>query len=288
MKKIVLGKGLDALIGDTVSLNNARAVQVRMIPVGLITSNDYQPRKNFDKTSLEELKKSIEENGIIQPLLVRRAGEAYQLIAGERRLRAARALKMDQVPAIIKVVREKAELLELALIENIQREDLNPLERAESYRRLIKEFGLSQEQVADKVGKERSSVANTLRLLELEPEIKKLIVDRKISFGQAKVLLSLKTTTDRITAARKAVAQGLSVRELEKLVSRRKRISGKVKFRIEKDPHLIEMEAQLREIIKTKVTIVPGKSGRGRIEIEYYNSTELDRICSMIIGYNRI
>ena len=142
--------------------------------------------------------------------------------------------------------------------------------------------------MATKIGKERSSVANTLRLLELEPEIKKLIADRKINFGQAKVLLSLKGTGQRIAAARKAAAQGLSVRELEKIVSRRKRISGKVKSRSERDPHLIETEAHLREIIKTKVTIVQGKSGRGRIEVEYYNSTELDRICSMIIGYNRI
>ena len=222
MKKVVLGKGLDALIKAAPALNREEEITIHLIPLGSIKSNEYQPRKNFDRSALDDLKRSIKENGIIQPLLVRKVGDSFHLIAGERRLRAARELKKERVPVIIKEIKAKADLLELALIENIQREDLNYLEKAESYRKLIKEFGLTQEEVADKVGKERSSVANTLRILELEPEIKKMIAGGKINFGQAKALLSINDSRLRLNTAKKAMNRGLSVRELERIAAKAK------------------------------------------------------------------
>ena len=288
MKNIVLGKGLDALIRTPPSSSASDEVKVEIISARLIKSNKYQPRKSFGRNALDDLKRSIKENGIIQPLLVRKVGEAYQLIAGERRLRAALELKKDKVPVIVKEVKIEADLLELALIENIQREDLNSLERAESYRQLIKEFGLTQEEVAVKVGKERSSVANTLRILELEPAIKRMIAEGKINFGQAKALLSIKSSEIRLKIAKRVIARGLSVRELEKIASEKRGQPDVKKKPMLRDPHIIEMEERLQEIMKTKVRIIPRQSGRGRIEIEYYSLEELDRIGRSINGYSRI
>ncbi len=288
MRKVVLGKGLDALIRTPPSSAPSDEVKVQMISARLIKSNEYQPRKRFDRGALEDLKRSINENGIIQPLLVRKVGESYQLIAGERRLRAALELKNERVPVIVKEVKAEADLLELALIENIQREDLNFLERAESYRQLIKEFGLTQEEVAVKVGKERSSVANTLRILELETEIKRMIAEGKINFGQAKALLSIKDSKFRLMIAKRVISQGLSVRELEKIASQQNRTPPSKKISIERDPHIVEMEERLQEIMKTKVRIIERRAGRGRLEVEYYSLPELDKICALINGYSRI
>ena len=288
MKKVVLGKGLDALIRATPPAERPDDVRILMIPARSIESNRYQPRKRFDRAALDDLKRSIAENGIIQPLLVRKEGGAYHLIAGERRLRAALELKNERVPVIVKEVKEDADLLELALIENIQREDLNYLERAESYRRLIKEFGLTQEEVAIKVGKERSSVANTLRILDLEAPIKEMMARGKINFGQARALLSIKDANDRLKTARLVISRGLSVRELEKMASMKKKPSSAKGAAGPRDPHLAELEARLQEIAKTRVRIIQRRSGRGRIEFEYYSLDELDRICTLINGYSRI
>lgn len=288
MKKVVLGKGLDALIRSAPSLTTTDEVKVLMVPAGQIKSNRYQPRQSFAREALDDLKRSIKENGIIQPLLVRKVGESYHLIAGERRLRAARELKTDKVPVIVRKVAEEADLLELALVENIQREDLNYLERAQSYRRLIKEFGLTQEEVAGKVGKERSSVANTLRILELAPEIKDMIAGGKINFGQAKALLAIKDPGLRLNIAKRTVLRGLSVRELEKIGAKENGPASAGRSPRGRDPHIVGLEERLQEIMKTKVKIISRRGGRGRIEIEYYSLPELDKICTSINGYSRI
>lgn len=285
MEKRALGKGLDALIGDGEALLNRGSGQVISVEVDRVIQNEYQPRKRFEAKSLAELKSSIQEKGVIQPILVRRRGDGYQLIAGERRLLAARDLGLKMVPALVKDIRENQDLLELSLIENIQREDLNPLEKAKSYQRLIDEFGLTQEQVAKKVGKERSSVSNTIRLLDLEDEIKDLIREGKLNFGQARALLGISDPAERLSAALRAADQSVSVREIEEIASARKK-RGEQRQRKDRgavtDPHIEEVERRLRERLKTKVTVVQRRGGRGKIEVEFFSLDEFDRIIGLI------
>ncbi len=287
MEKRALGRGLDALIGDGERLLTGRTDRVITLEVGMILENDYQPRKRFEAASLSELKDSIREKGILQPILVRRRGEKYQLIAGERRLIAARELGLEKIPALVREVRDNQDLLELSLIENIQREDLNPLEKAKSYKRLIDEFGLTQEEVAKKVGKVRSSVANTVRLLELEEEIKELIGEGKLNFGQARALLGIGDPAERLKVALKAVDRPFSVREIEEIASARKGRGGEDRKKKKKkaaDPHLAEVEQTLRDRLKTKVTVTQKRGGKGKIEIEYYSLEEFERIVALFGG----
>ncbi len=279
----VLGKGLDALIrpGEG-NRRNPEGNRVVLLPADSIIKNTYQPRHRFDEKTLEELAASIAEKGIIQPLIVQDRGDHYELIAGERRLLAARRAGLEKVPALVREIRDKKDLLEIAIIENIQREDLNPIDRALSYRRLIDEFGETQEEIAERVGKDRSTIANTLRILDLSREIKDLIEAGRLNFGQARALLAFDSRDLQLRYARKAADGGLSVRELEKISSGEKSRGTKKTREKTVDPDLVYAIDVLREQLKAKVTITRHRTGAGRIEIEFYSEEELSRLCRIL------
>jgi ParB family chromosome partitioning protein len=280
MQKQALGKGLGALIPDLSALDDRekKALGISEIELDKIVPNEYQPRKVFNDEKLQELAASIKEQGVIQPVIVHRAGSGFQLIAGERRWRASRIAGLKTIPALVKEA-TKRELLEMALIENIQREDLNPLEAAEAYKRLQDEFRLTQEDLAKRVGKERSTVTNFLRLLGLPKEVKHDLASGALSMGHAKALLSLERVRDQLAAAAMIVKKGLSVREAEALAARFKNPPKEKKAR----PHqeLKAVEEKLRKTLGTKVSITAKAKG-GRIVIEYYSPEELDRILEQI------
>jgi ParB family chromosome partitioning protein len=280
MQKQALGKGLGALIPDLSALddNDRKALGIHEIELDKIVPNEYQPRKVFDDEKLKELAASIKEQGVIQPVIVHRAGSGYELIAGERRWRASRLAGLKTIPALVKEA-TKRELLEMALIENIQREDLNPLEAAEAYKRLQDEFKLTQEDLARRVGKERSTVTNFLRLLGLPKEVKHDLATGALSMGHAKALLSLERVRDQVQAALMIVKKGLSVREAEALASRLKNPPKEKKARLSHE--LKAVEEKLKKALGTKVSI-SAKSNGGRIVIEYYSPEELDRILEKI------
>ncbi len=283
MKKPALGKGLDALIGPEIRIAS-RSAEVMIVPISRIERSEYQPRKKFESQALEDLKKSIQEKGVIQPILLRRNGQNYQLIAGERRVRAATELGLKEIPALIRDIEKGDEILEISLIENIQREDLNPLEKARGYKRLTEEFGLSQEQVADKVAKDRATVANTMRLLELEEEIKTMVENNRLNFGQARALLAISPGAKRLELAKTASAHDLSVREIEKIAQGVKGARRREARPIERDVHIMEMEGRLREVLKTKVIVRQSRKKRGVIEIEYYSLEDFERISSILLS----
>jgi ParB family chromosome partitioning protein len=280
MQKQALGKGLGALIPDLSTLDDRekKALGITEIELDRITPNEYQPRKFFDDGKLRELASSIKEQGVIQPVIVHRAGSGYQLIAGERRWRASRIAGLKTIPALVKEA-SKRELLEMALIENIQREDLNPLEAAEAYKRLQDEFKLTQEDLARRVGKERSTVTNFLRILHLPKEVKQDIASGLLSLGHAKALLSLERSRDQIQAAATIAKKGLSVREAEALAARLKEPLKEKKAR--QSQELKAVEEKLKKALGTKVSI-SSKAKGGRIVIEYYSAEELDRILEKI------
>lgn len=280
MQKQALGKGLGALIPDLSALDDKekRALGINEIELDKIVPNEYQPRKVFNDEKMKELAASIKEQGVIQPVIVHRAGSGYQLIAGERRWRASRLAGLKTIPALVKEA-TKRELLEMALIENIQREDLNPLEAAEAYKRLQDEFKLTQEDLAKRVGKERSTVTNFLRLLGLPKEIKQELATGALSMGHAKALLSLERVRDQMKATVMIVKKGLSVREAEALATRLKNPPKEKKVRLSHE--LKSVEEKLKKALGTKVSIT-AKSKGGRIVIEYYSAEELDRIIDMI------
>ncbi|MEA1926659.1 MAG: ParB/RepB/Spo0J family partition protein [Candidatus Auribacterota bacterium] len=284
MEKTVLGRGLDALIGEGGILPPARGDRIEKIDESRIKKNKYQPRSWFEEKAIAELARSIREKGVIQPIIIRVIEDGYELIAGERRLMAARQAGLEKIPSIIKEISDEKELLEIALIENIQREDLNPIEKARSYRRLIREFAETQEQVAERVGKDRSSVANLLRLLELPDQIKKMIEEGRLNFGQARALLSEKDESRQLKLAGLAADGGISVRRLEKMVGDRRKKGSSDSLSSGKDPHIVSTEDALREALKTKVTISPAREGKGKIEIEYYTGDELDRLCGLLVN----
>jgi ParB family chromosome partitioning protein len=280
MQKVALGKGLGALIPDLSVLDDKERKALGVIEVELdkIVPNDYQPRKFFADDKLKELAQSIREQGVIQPVIVHRAGGGYQLVAGERRWRASRLAGLKTIPALVKEA-TKRELLEMALIENIQREDLNPLEAAEAYRRLQDEFKLTQDDLAKRVGKERSTITNFLRLLGLPKEVKHELASGTLSMGHAKALLSLDRVRDQIQVAALIAKKGLSVREAEALAAHLKNPPREKKARLSHD--LKTVEERLKKSLGTKVSIAT-KSKGGRIVIEYYSLEELDRILEKI------
>ena len=281
MQKQALGKGLGALIPDLSALDDKdkKALGIHELELDKIVPNEYQPRKVFDDDKLKELAASIKEQGVIQPVIVHRAGSGYELIAGERRWRASRLAGLKTIPALVKEA-TKRELLEMALIENIQREDLNPLEAAEAYKRLQDEFKLTQEDLARRVGKERSTVTNFLRILGLPKEVKHELAAGSLSMGHAKALLSLERSRDQIQAALMITRKGLSVREAEALASRLKNPPKDKKSRLSHE--LKAVEEKLKKALGTKVSIA-AKSRGGRIVIEYYSAEELDSILEKII-----
>jgi ParB family chromosome partitioning protein len=280
MQKQALGKGLGALIPDLSALDDKEKKALGIIEIELdkIVPNEYQPRKVFNDEKLRELAASIKEQGVIQPVIVHRASAGYQLIAGERRWRASRLAGLKTIPALVKEA-TKRELLEMALIENIQREDLNPLEAAEAYKRLQDEFKLTQEDLAKRVGKERSTVTNFLRILGLPKEIKQELATGSLTMGHAKALLSLDRVRDQMQTALAIVKKGLSVREAEALASRLKNPPKEKKARLSHE--LKSIEEKLRKALGTKV-IITTKSKGGRIVVEYYSAEELERILEKI------
>jgi ParB family chromosome partitioning protein len=281
-KKKVLGRGLGALIGDAGRAGGAgekTGAEGRFIicPITDISPNRLQPRKSFDEAALKELSDSIKEKGVIEPVVVRKNSGGYELIAGERRWRAAKMAGFGEVPAVIADVSDE-ESLEFAIIENIQREDLNAIEEAEAFRSLVN-FGLSQEEVAKKVGKERATVANYLRLLKLPPEVKDELAGGRISMGHARAILSIEGHAAQANLCRSIIRKGLSVREAEALAQRGStRAPKKTRTR---DAAISPLEDALREKFGTKV-LVKDKGGRGRIEILYYSVEERERIIELL------
>jgi ParB family chromosome partitioning protein len=278
MQKQALGKGLGALIPDLSLLDDKekQALGIMELEIDRIIPNEYQPRKVFNDERLQELAASIREQGVIQPILVHRIGANYGLIAGERRWRAARFAGLKTIPALVREA-TKRELIEQALIENIQREDLNPLEAAEAFKRLQDEFKLTQEDLAKRVGKERSTVTNFLRILGLPKDIKQHLVSGALSLGHAKAILSLERQRDQVITANRIVKKGLSVREAEALATKLKHPLGQRENRQRVSSDYRSVEEKLRKSLGTKVSIKPRLKG-GSIIIEYYSLEELDRI----------
>lgn len=291
MSKKALGKGLKALIPDEgfVASPKEEAEEpvaegsVGSLPVEKIRANPFQPRKEFDETALEELKNSIIENGVIQPVTVCRDGEGYQLISGERRLRAVTQAGFKYIPAYIIEAHEDSSKLELALIENIQREDLNAIEVALALKSLTTKCRLTQDEIAQKVGKNRSTVSNFLRLLKLPVAIQDSIRNREISSGHARALINLPGEQQQIKAWKQIVSRQLSVRQTEMLVNRMFKEQPKLTDAAQKvSPHINQLETQLRSRFATKVRIIEKKSGKGEIHIQYFSHDDLDRILDIM------
>ena len=277
-----LGRGLGALIPHAAAQPTSREGAAQ-IEVEKIRANPFQPRKEFNPERLTELVNSIREKGILEPLILRRRGDAYEIITGERRFRAAKEVGLKAVPAITREASDN-EMLEIALIENLQREDLKALEKAEGYRILIEKFSLTQEELAKKIGMDRATVANTLRLLGLPQEIRDLISADKLSEGHGRAILSAEGPALQIALARKAVKSELSVRRTEALVNKLKAQSSKVKA--EKDVNIAELENELQELLGTRVRI-SHRGKKGRIEIEYYSEEEFQRLLEKFRQFNQ-
>jgi ParB family chromosome partitioning protein len=281
-KKMALGKGLGALIPEVQTVREPRG-DYFYCDIDLIRPNRYQPRQRFAEDELEELRDSIKEQGILQPLLVRKDKNGYELIAGERRLRAAKLAGLDQVPVVIKKISD-SKLLEMSIVENIQRENFNPIEEAEAYHRLIAEFSLTQDQAANRVGKSRSAVANFLRLRQLPDPIKESIRDGSLSMGHARALLGITATEQQLSTWRAVVGKNLSVRQTEALIRRLKsqKKRPKVTATSSEDRYFSEMAEELSRHFGTKVLI--RKSGqRGKLEIDFYSHDDLDRLIGLLI-----
>ncbi len=270
-----LGKGLEALIP-----NSEEKTYVLELDMSKIQRNPLQPRKKFDDTKIEELSKSIEENGIIQPIIVRKVGTKYEIIAGERRFRAAQKLELKKVPVIVKDAAEDKSL-ELAVIENIQREDLNPVEEGEAYKLLIDKYAYTQERLANKLGKKRSTITNKLRILKLPLEIKNSIKNGDISSGHARAILSIKDEKEQNIVAKQICEENLTVREVETIAKTKKQVIKK-ETNVNKRIELLETEKKLCDFLGTKVKIKECKNQKGKVEIEFYSEGDLERIIETI------
>jgi ParB family transcriptional regulator, chromosome partitioning protein len=273
MTRQALGKGLSALLKDR---EETTEPELRELDLDLLEPNPFQPRQVFADAKLEELSQSIRTHGFVQPLIVRKHGNRYQIVAGERRWRAAQRLGLLRVPALVREVSNE-KLLEVSLIENIQRENLNPIEEARAYHRLAHEFGLTQEEVAQRTGKERSTVANFLRLLKLPKDIQQMIQEGILSMGHARALLGLESHTQQREIAEKASAQGWSVRQLERSIAAGKKTKPKTNAPTPLDPNVRAALEHLERVLGTRVRIVEN-GPRGRIEIEYYSQEDLHRL----------
>lgn len=289
-----LGRGLEALIPPPVSGGDEHDDTLREIPIGSIRANARQPRRNFDEEALDSLTQSVKESGVLQPILVREISPgSFELIAGERRWRAATRAGLGTIPAVVRTV-DELRSLEDALVENLHREDLGPIEEALAYQQLQDEFGLTQEQVAKRVGKSRSAVTNAIRLLQLPDDICTLVDTNKMSAGHARALLGVDTAEERVKLATKVVDEGLSVRELEKLI--REHLAGgdhvpgkergskkSVGDRSTRSAAVLELEEQLSDRLDTRVSVTVGAKERGRITVEFASMTDLDRIYRAIV-----
>ncbi len=287
MSRKALGRGLSALIADEpAAVAPARSENFLELDIDLIQPNSEQPRTSFPEAELEELTQSIRANGIVQPIVVRPKGKQYQIVAGERRWRAAQRASLDKIPAVIRDVSNE-KLLELALIENIQRQELNPIDEARAYKKLIESLGLTQEEVAAQVGKTRTFITNYLRLLKLPKKITGFVEEGTLSVGHARALLGLEDVKSQKALAAKIIKASLSVRETEKAVNKVARGSSKTERKASKttkDPNIKRAETKLRRFYATQVKIEPAKRGKnGKIELEYYGEADLDRIYKLLM-----
>ncbi len=285
MKKQRLGRGLNALIPQSEESNNDSG-NLSEIDIRQVKPNPYQPRLEFDTQALDELKQSIREKGIIQPITVRKVNNHYELIAGERRLRAALNIDLEKIPAYIIKVDTKEEMLELAIIENVQREKLNPIEQALAFQRLITECNLTQDDVAQKIGKDRTTVTNLLRLLRLPEEIQSSVKAGEITVGHARSLVSVEDSTGQKNLWKKTVKNNYSVRKLEKLCKEMSQVKpGKPVNPQKNNIYIHKIEDNLREIFGTKVSVRSRKEG-GSIEIQFYSPEDLNRLMEIFDNYN--
>jgi ParB family chromosome partitioning protein len=282
-----LGRGLEALLGSGGGLSSSDDGALKSIPVSQIVPNPFQPRKEFGAEELSELQESLGASGLLQPVTVRRrpGRDGFELIAGERRLRAASKLGWKEIPAIIKEIDDKT-ILTLALIENLQRADLNPVEEGEGYYRLSHDFALTQQQIAETVGKDRTTIANMLRVLQLPSAVRKLLEERQLTLGHAKVLLGLEDSAQITRFAREVVAEGLTVRELERRVRDQAEAPGKKRTgrprKVEQHPEVRRVEDRLRRYLQTDVSITLGKNNRGALTIQFYSTDDLERLLDVL------
>ena len=286
-----LGRGIGALIRDGSSKDEPPASDagIRKIPIDKIRKNSLQPRHRFEKEALAELTESIKAHGVLQPLLVRRAGKNYEIVAGERRLRASGEAGLREVPVIV-INASDNEALEMALVENLQREDLGILEEAEGYQTLADKFGLTQDQIAERVGKARATVTNALRLLSLPDKVKQLITEGSVSAGHAKVLLGVEIQKEQALLAGRVATEDLSVRDLEKIVKKLRRAPRKARAARNDIPsdYLTDLSERLHAHFGTSIRLKPsrtfanGKKGKGCIEIDFYSNDDLDRILTIL------
>lgn len=282
-KRRGLGRGLEALIGTPETMLRELeegSERLRMLPLDSINRGLYQPRIHFEPDALEELAASIRKQGVLQPVLVRKNGNEYELIAGERRWRAAQMAGLEEIPAVVRELDDTAAAV-IGLIENIQREDLNPLEQANALQRLIEEFGLTHQQVADAVGRSRTAITNLLRLRELTGEVKQMLERGELDMGHARALLGLNGNA-QIALAQRIARQGLSVRETEKLVSRTQAPATHSSSGKQRDPDIARLERDLADRLGARVHIRHGGSGSGKLVIEYKSSDELEGILRKI------
>lgn len=282
-----LGRGLSTLLptrsaGAAAAALAAPNPGLLRLPIDQIDANRSQPRTEFRPEQLHELAASIKVHGVIQPIIVRRNGTRYELVAGERRWRACRLAGMVDVPVLIQDIADE-HLLEIALIENLQREDLNAMETAQAFDRLHRQHGLSHEQLAERTGKDRSTIANIIRLLKLPSDLQQMVMERRLSMGHARAILALPTEALQRSAAEKTVAQGLSVRNVERLVQRMLEPREPDADPEKQDPNVSAAIAELERILGTRVRIIAKGDKRGRIEIDYFSQDDLDRIYSQIV-----
>lgn len=277
-----LGKGLDALISSTNTLEESKN-NVLELKINDVEPNHEQPRKVFDQEKLEILAESIKEHGVVQPIIVKKDGQRYIIVAGERRWRASKIAGLKTIPVVIKDLTYR-EVMEIALIENLQREDLNPIEEAEAYQKLMDEFNLTQEEVAKIAGKSRAAVANSIRLLNLSQDIKNMILDRKLTSGHARTLITINDPNKQIELANKIVENNLNVRETELLASQEeKKNNTPKKLNIKKQAVVSDLEEKLREVYGTKIDFIRGKE-KGKIVLEYYSNDEFERIIDLLLN----
>lgn len=293
-----LGKGLDSLIPNAVGEakvkkeSKAESKEEKredgketVVKITMVEPNRKQPRKNFDEDALQELADSIRQFGLIQPILVQDRKDHYEIIAGERRWRAAKIAGLKEVPVIIRNYSEK-EIMEISLIENIQRENLNPIEEAQAYKRLLEEFHLKQDEVAERVSKSRAAVTNSMRLLKLGEEVQQMLIDDMISTGHARALLAIENQEEQYTIAQKIFDEKLSVRDVEKLVKNLNKPAKNPKKTTPADKTMeaiyLDLEEKLKNRLSTKVTVTSKGNGAGKIEIEFYNHEDLDRLMDLM------
>jgi ParB family transcriptional regulator, chromosome partitioning protein len=289
-KKFGLGKGLGALIPEEEAQEEQKpdrksSLAANLVSINLIKPNAGQPRKAFDEEKIQQLSESIKEHGIIQPILLKKDGDTYSIIAGERRWRAAKAAGLKEVPVIVMDIDEKG-VLEISLIENIQRQDLNPIEEAWAFRKLIEDFAFTQEELGRRLGKSRTALSNTMRLLNLDTRVQEYLIDGVITEGHGRAILAIEDKELQYKLAQKVIDDGLTVRETEKLISEIAKGKGLEKQKPEKkivsDPYIVDIKNKLEERFDTKVLISSGKNNKGKIEIEYYSNDDLQRIIDIL------